>query len=218
MSGKSNRKIAQVITDRFAVNFRQAERLVRTETSYVCNQAEMQSYKDGGIEEYEYLTAEDSRTCKLCARMNGQRFKVTEAEVGVNMPPLHPWCRCTTVAVVEEETADNIDFDILRSVGAKAVNYDVVDKVRGTVYHFVEGSKIQNATVFAGYKGVNPLRQATSEGLTDKFGGTPSKWQHCKGFGVLNVEGEEELAEIHWFQEETVGKVKFFVKKWLNES
>ena len=39
-------------------------------------------------------------------------------------------------------------------------------------------------------------------------------------YGVLIDEdsGEEYPAEIHWFQEETVGKVKFKVKRWLDES
>lgn len=101
LSGKSNAQIEQVIMDRFGVNFRQAEALVRTETSYVCNRAEMETYKAAGIDEYEYLTCEDSRTCKICAPLNGQRFKVKDAQVGKNMPPMHTRCRCTTVGAVE---------------------------------------------------------------------------------------------------------------------
>ena len=33
--------------------------------------------------------------------------------------------------------------------------------------------------------------------------------------GILNVDGEEIRAEAHWFQEESVGKVKFRVKEWI---
>ena len=29
--------------------------------------------------------------------------------------------------------------------------------------------------------------------------------------------GEEIPAEVHWFQEESLGKVKFKVKRWLND-
>ena len=44
-----------------------------------------------------------------------------------------------------------------------------------------------------------------------------TKWQHCKGNGVIDFDGEERKAEVHWFQEETVGKVKFKVKRWIDE-
>lgn len=35
--------------------------------------------------------------------------------------------------------------------------------------------------------------------------------------GVIDFDGEERKAEVHWFQEETVGKVKFKVKRWIDE-
>ena len=41
------------------------------------------------------------------------------------------------------------------------------------------------------------------------------KWQHVKGFGTLDVDGEFIKAEIHWFQEYNVGRVKLKVKEWL---
>ena len=96
LSGKSNARVAREIRDRFGVAFRDAERLVRTETSYIAGQADLQAYKDLGIEEYEFITALDSRTCKHCAPLDGQVFYVRDARVGKNYPPIHPNCRCTT--------------------------------------------------------------------------------------------------------------------------
>lgn len=109
-----------------------------------------------------------------------------------------------------------MDVEIGRSIGAKAKNYNVVDKADGSVYNFVEGTRIRNAEVFAGYKGVKPLYTETVEGLVQQYGGAPEKWQHCKGIGALDVDGEEVHAEVHWFQEESVGKIKFKVKRWLD--
>ena len=109
------------------------------------------------------------------------------------------------------------DFEIGRSVGAKARNYDVVGP-DGTIYNFVEGTKIQNAAVFAGKGTKFPLHDGVPEGLSKEHGGNPENWQHAKGFGVLNDGGEEREAEVHWFQETTAGKVKFKVKEWLDES
>ena len=114
---------------------------------------------------------------------------------------------------VEAVSGYDVEFKIGRSVGAKARNYDIVDKTTGKVYHFIEGSKIQNAQTFAGYGGQKPLEAATVEGLCREFGGNPSNWSHRKGEGYLDIDGEEVKAEVHWFQEETVGKVKFKVKK-----
>lgn len=109
------------------------------------------------------------------------------------------------------------DIIIHKSVGSKTKNYDVFIPDTGEIYHFVEGTKIQNGEVFAGKGTKHPLHEGVAEGLTEQFGGTPEKWQHCKGHGFLDVDGEERKAEVHWFQEETVGKVRFKVKRWEDE-
>lgn len=109
-------------------------------------------------------------------------------------------------------------FIIPRSLGAKARNYDVIDPSTGVIYQFVEGARVTNQTVFAGAGTKRRLKEEVVEGLTREFGGTPSKWQHAKGNGVLNDNGEERPAEVHWFQEETIGRVKFKIKRWLDES
>lgn len=109
------------------------------------------------------------------------------------------------------------DIQIGRSVGAKSRNYDVIDKSTGEIYHFIEGTKIQNAEVFAG-KGVSKsLREEVAEGLAKEFGGKPSDWQHLKGIAELDCGGEYRKAEVHWFQAAGSGKVKFKVKRWLDE-
>lgn len=70
--------------------------------------------------------------------------------------------------------------------------------------------------MFAGKGGVNPLRPETIEGLVEQIGGKPSEWQHCKGIGTIDFRGEDRDAEVHWFQEATVGKHKFQIKRWLD--
>lgn len=109
------------------------------------------------------------------------------------------------------------DTLIRKSVGAKSKNYDIIDPQTGEYYHFVEGTRIQNSEVFAGYNVKKPLREEVADGLAKEFGGKPEKWQHAKGKGVIDYNGEEIKAEVHWFQEETVGKVKFKVKEWLED-
>lgn len=115
----------------------------------------------------------------------------------------------------ESDTISLKDIIIGKSLGAKSKNYEVIDNITGEYFHFVEGTKIQNAEVFAGYGVKKPLREEVAEGLAKEFGGSPEKWQHAKGVGVLDYHGDELKAEVHWFQEESVGKVKFKVKEWL---
>ena len=56
-----------------------------------------------------------------------------------------------TVAKSDESGIMKVqDIVIGRSVGAKAKNYVILDPDTGELFNFVEGTKIQNAQVFAG--------------------------------------------------------------------
>lgn len=110
------------------------------------------------------------------------------------------------------------NIQIGRSIGAKAKNYDIVEPRTGEIFHFAEGSKIQDAQAFAGFGTNTSLHVGVAEGLASQIGGDPKKWKHCKGHGVIDYYGEERPAEVHWFQEETVGKHKFKIKRWEDES
>lgn len=106
------------------------------------------------------------------------------------------------------------DIEIGRSVGAKAKNYDVMDLITGEIYHFVEGSRIQNVEVFAG-KGVRtPFRDA--EKYAERYGGTSENWQHVKGIGEIETSDGDRKVEIHWVQCQGIGKYEFFIKEWLD--
>ncbi len=99
MSGASVQKMAKEIDDVMEKGRYAAERLVRTESSYFANQGELASYRELGIEEYTYLGG----GCAVCARVNGSSFKLDEGRQGVNMPPMHPNCKCTIRAKAKIE-------------------------------------------------------------------------------------------------------------------
>ena len=61
------------------------------------------------------------------------------------------------------------------------------------------------------------LKQEVVEGLVREYGGEPKKWQYAKGKGYIDYYGEIIKAEVHWFQEESVGRVKFKIKEWLDD-
>lgn len=101
--GDSIQKMSRQLKKDLNVLYYQAERLVRTETNYAMNQGHLKGYEDSGVvEKYEFLAAIDSRTSKLCKNQNGKVYKLSDATVGVNYPPLHPHCRSTVIPVLED--------------------------------------------------------------------------------------------------------------------
>lgn len=104
MSGQSNTKMADAIAKKFDVSVYAARRLIRTETNYVANNAELHSYSECGIEQYEYVATLDGKTSKICQELDGQIFNVEDGQSSVNMPPMHPHCRSTTIAHFEGKT------------------------------------------------------------------------------------------------------------------
>ena len=101
--GDSIQKMSRQLKKDLNVLYYQAERLVRTETNYAMNQGHLKGYEDSGVvEKYEFLAAIDSRTSKLCKNQNGKVYKLSDATVGVNFPPLHPHCRSTVIPVLED--------------------------------------------------------------------------------------------------------------------
>ena len=108
MAGTNSRKMATEIQDLSEYGKHAAERLIRTETTYVTNMAEIESYKECGIEKYVFVATLDLRTSKTCREHDKKIYEVAKAVPGENLPPLHPYCRSTTIAYKDEETLNNL--------------------------------------------------------------------------------------------------------------
>ena len=108
MAGTNSRKMATEIQDLSEYGKHAAERLIRTETTYVTNMAEIESYKECGIEKYVFVATLDLRTSKTCRAHDKKVYEVSKAVPGENLPPLHPYCRSTTIAYKDEETLNNL--------------------------------------------------------------------------------------------------------------
>lgn len=104
IAGKTQREMSKVIMDRFNAGAFDAKRLVRTEGCYIANEMQMQAYDECGIEKYMYVATLDLRTSPICASLDGKIFNVKDGQPGVNMPPMHPFCRSTTIEGLDEET------------------------------------------------------------------------------------------------------------------
>ena len=63
----------------------------------------MQSYEECGIETYIFIATLDLKTSDTCRALDGKRFPVAEQQPGKNCPPMHPWCRSTTICDITDE-------------------------------------------------------------------------------------------------------------------
>ena len=103
VTGRSNKEVADIIANKFAQGSSVARRLVRTESAYLSAELNFKAYKEMDIEEYQFLATLDLKTSEICRKMDLMFFKVRDRKVGVNCPPMHPWCRSTTVPIVDRK-------------------------------------------------------------------------------------------------------------------
>lgn len=109
LTGKTEKEMTDSINEQFLSGRNRARRLVRTESSYIHNEAHFQAYKDYGIEEYRFVATLDLRTSQICRERDGSVYMVNDKKIGVNAPPMHPWCRSTTIMNLDDETMHNLE-------------------------------------------------------------------------------------------------------------
>jgi len=110
--GRGPNEVAKDLAERLNVSYSNAQRLIRTEINYISNKGSLQAYKDSGIvEKYRYLATLDNRTSDICRELDGKIFDLKEAKVGVNLPPLHPYCRSTTTPHFDDDDISQLVED-----------------------------------------------------------------------------------------------------------
>lgn len=136
IQGKSNQEISKDLKDITGKTKQEATRLVRTETNYICNQATNIAYTNYGVEEYEYLATLDTKTSEICAELDGQHYPVDKAIPGENYPPMHPYCRSTTIPYF----TDNEGTRVARDVDGKTYNVPSTMKYKDWYEQYVKNN------------------------------------------------------------------------------
>jgi SPP1 gp7 family putative phage head morphogenesis protein len=111
MQGRDIRQTSKALAERMDASKFNATRLIRTESSFVANQAMGKSYEDVGIKKYQFLATLDRRTSSVCQNMDNKVFDLADKQVGVNYPPLHPNCRSSSVPFFSDPTGLRIARD-----------------------------------------------------------------------------------------------------------
>ena len=104
--GHNPKKIAEAMAEKYSQNYKNCERVARTETIHTMNVAASNAYKAHGIEKYEFLCDLSERTCEKCGALDGTVHDLKYKQEGVNYPVMHPNCRCTTIPHFEKDEID----------------------------------------------------------------------------------------------------------------
>ena len=121
ITGRTNREAAEIISNKFAQGASNARRLVRTESNFIATEMNFEAYESCGIEKYQYLATLDLRTSETCRELDGRLFLAKDRVVGKNCPPMHPWCRSTTVSVVDESLLANMQRSAIDPATGKRI-------------------------------------------------------------------------------------------------
>lgn len=121
ITGRTNRDASAIIANKFGQGASNARRLVRTESNYVSGELNAAAYEECDIEKYQYLATLDLQTSIPCRNMDGKILLLKNRKVGVNYPPLHPWCRSTTISVVDESLIEKMQRSAIDPVTGKRI-------------------------------------------------------------------------------------------------
>lgn len=170
MTGRDTRETAQAITERFNVGQNDARRLVRTESAFFHNQMELLSYEEADIEKYIFVAVLDKRTSRICQEHDNQVYDRDKAVPGVNCPPMHPWCRSTTVAYDEDADYSKLKRRARNLVTGKTeiVPADMTYKEWYSKYVAKDGEKVYN-------QGMDKLDSLVSSGSISEARGDVEK-------------------------------------------
>ena len=101
LRGKSPLESVSSLRKAFDVGAYEARRLAVTESCRVQTGVQKNVLLDNGFEYFVWMP--EPTACDYCASMIGKSFKVIDMQPGVNAPPGHPHCHCTTVPDADKE-------------------------------------------------------------------------------------------------------------------
>ena len=94
-------EVLQQMDKRFTSIERIIQKLAMTESTAVGTLARREIFRELGVKKFKYYAREDERTCEVCGSLHGLIFPVSSYEIGVNASPMHPWCRCWEVPILD---------------------------------------------------------------------------------------------------------------------
>lgn len=102
IQGRHPVELARHLQKRFGVSAYNANRLMTTELARVQTEAQKLSFIRNGFTQYTFLAI--GTACSICSALNDKHFDVDDMMPGENAPPMHPNCRCSVAAYMDDES------------------------------------------------------------------------------------------------------------------
>lgn len=137
--GDNYNKLASIVKRRFKTGNNEAMRLVYTEGTFVMNEASAQAIE----KMFDYYSVEPIRDGKACERCLGiasdtasKPVRYADRVAGLNFPPFHPWCRCSTIIVIPDKQ-EWIERYVMTHGGDPQISNEQKEKARQLIKDFV---------------------------------------------------------------------------------
>lgn len=102
--GWSNADLASEIEDSFGFSRKRADVIARTETAAADVQGNKAAYVASGVEEWEWVTANDDKVSDECMSNDGEIRTIGDAfPSGAIQAPGHPVCRCDVIPIFRKD-------------------------------------------------------------------------------------------------------------------
>lgn len=100
--GEAPQKAVSRLAKTMGVSQSQAANLILTESAAISSIAQKDCFRELDVERYQFDATLDGKTCETCGAMDQKTFKMSEFEVGLTAPPIHPRCRCCVIPYFDD--------------------------------------------------------------------------------------------------------------------
>ena len=209
IQGKNPMTLSKDFSKKFGSKEFEAYRLLHTENAFIMEQGTLNGYKEDGVTKYQILATLDMKTSDICREQDGEVYEIDKAITGVNYPPLHVFCRSTTVPYYDDNYSK--DTRVARSP-ISGNSFDVPADMTYKDWHkeFIENNP---KAIIAEKKWKNRHRdKAQYEDYTNKLGSeyVPKSLDR---FQNLKYSGEDEYEII----KAQVKGISYYNKAIVNE-
>lgn len=91
--GESYEKMSERLAKRMDTSNSNARRLIMTESARMNNEGLLARYKETDVKNLIFVATLDTKTSEICRAMDSEIIPIDKAQIGLNVPPMHPYCR-----------------------------------------------------------------------------------------------------------------------------
>lgn len=111
--GDNYDKMSDKLAKRMDTSKSNAKRLIMTESARMENEGLLSYYQRIGAKQLIFVATLDMKTSEICRAMDGTIIDIENAKIGLNVPPLHPYCRSVISPHYEgNEPGDRVYRDV----------------------------------------------------------------------------------------------------------